>query len=323
MIATRDNLLAEIAELEAELARRSTSPSNNNSRSGSTSARKRERVEGASWEVGRARADRLTSGFVGDNGVLFGTDNATSTQNAKERERAGQLYQDNIELTGIEITSDSTELLGDEPTYLLRLHTLTGHVSGASISFTARLYVREPALTDGAVEKSKRDPGRDYVLERMECEAKGGGEELREALSALRLEKEPNPPAFFALLRQYSLLSASRQALFGSLRSTLPDRTASGKKAARQLTFSGSSVGPILVLSYHLQSSTGPTAIRHARPLTPVLSLTAQLPPSLSSSARAVFDQIPIQFERMLEDGFEPVKAVEAVVRAVFGEGEN
>ncbi|GAA5973112.1 hypothetical protein JCM11641_006275 [Rhodosporidiobolus odoratus] len=212
---------------------------------------------------------------------------------------------------------------------LLRLHTLSGSLplQNASISFTVSLHVREPDNALEEAEKNNRDPGREFVVEKMQAEVKGGGAELREGLAALHLDREPNPPAFFTLLRQYSLLSSARAALFSSLRARFPTLTANTMTKngrATELVFaSSSSDAPTLTHTYRLLPSASPTALRLSRTLDPQLSLSAQIPPSLPPAARSALEAIPDQFRKMLDEGFEPEKAVEAVVEAVFGDAGN
>jgi hypothetical protein len=110
--------------------------------------------------------------------------------------------------------------------------------------------------------KAGRDPGREYVIEEMSSRIEGGSLELQDAftrcvglvrLSRLRTltrarscsvqpDDPPNPPAFFALLRQYSLFAAHRVQLFTSLieefRNLAQSSVGSGQVSQTELTFS-------------------------------------------------------------------------------------
>lgn len=68
---------------------------------------------------------------------------------------------------------------------LLRKHTISGELafSPSPVKFIVHISVREPTAPLDEAEEAKRDPGREYVVEKMECEVKGGGSELRDALS--------------------------------------------------------------------------------------------------------------------------------------------
>ncbi|GAA6041506.1 hypothetical protein JCM8097_001913 [Rhodosporidiobolus ruineniae] len=298
----RSQLLDEIAHLEAELARQSapSADEHRSTRGTGQGGTKRERAPaaGGEWESAGGGTAR----------------------------RAEQQILHNVELSGIEITSSGSEVTQQSATSIRRLHSLSGRVSSSPspIALQIRLYVREPPNSpDASDEAAKRDPGLEYLVETVECEVKGGGAELREGLKSLNLDRHTNPPAFFALLRQYSLLASSRVALFQSLRRSfaqlVKDGTPEELVKATELTFVGSSSGPSLTLSYTLTPSTGPTVLRLARPLTPTLTLFASTPSALPSSARTALQAVPEQFERMLREGVEPVKAVEAIVQALFG----
>ncbi|GAA6041486.1 hypothetical protein JCM8097_001900 [Rhodosporidiobolus ruineniae] len=298
----RAQLLDEIERLEAELARQSAPPANEDrsTRGTGQGGRKRERLptRGQEWES--------------NAGAMAG--------------RADQQILHNVELSGTEITSSGSEVTQQSATSIRRLHSLSGKATSAPspIALQVRLHVREPPIPpDAADAATERDPGREYLVEKMECEVKGGGSQLREGLESLNLDRHPDPPAFFALLRQYSLLASSRAALFQSLRRSfaqlVKDGTPEELVKATELTFVGSSSGPSLTLSYTLTPSTGPTALRLARPLTPTLAFSASIPTSIPPAARTALQAVPEQFERMLREGVEPVKAVEAIVQALFG----
>ncbi|BGP50729.1 hypothetical protein JCM10450v2_006655 [Rhodotorula kratochvilovae] len=87
---------------------------------------------------------------------------------------------------------------------------------------------------------------------------------------------------------------------------------------SRELHDGVSDNAPTLVLAYLLQPNPASYALRTAQPLIPHLSLRANIPPSLPPAARQALEAIPQQFDRMLQEGFEPQRAVEAIVRAMF-----
>ncbi|BGP19088.1 hypothetical protein JCM10213_006646 [Rhodosporidiobolus nylandii] len=324
--AERTALLHEIAQLEQEIARFADASLDLATKQ-TGSANKRARVAGTTWgdageldEAIRAQLHTAGGALVGDR-TSGPIDEDDAAEPAKRLKQAEQLIRDNSQLTGIDFISTLDEVLSRDDHSLLRRHTLSGTLSTSTspLGFTVRLYVREPGDALEQAQKAKRDPGREFVVERMEAEVKGGGAELRETLSRLQLDKHPNPPAFFALLRQYSLLFSSRTKLFTSLLQDFPHLAASPPNNPTELVFSASGFGPSLTLAYSLSPSAAPTAIRLSRPLDPHLSLTATVPPAAPSAVRATFEAIPEQFQRMLDDGFEPEKAVGAVVKAVFG----
>ncbi|GAA5825929.1 hypothetical protein JCM11251_000057 [Rhodosporidiobolus azoricus] len=325
--AERAALLQEIAELQAELASKpSTSAANPSTCGGVGSSRRRARVATSSW-AGSAWVESVirTGASDHESGGLHeaaGASAQTEGPLGRDLDRAKQLVADNTELTGISLTDTSSVVLRRESDFLIRQHALSGNhsSSASSITYSVRLDVREPTHDSAEDEQAKRDPGREYVVERMECEAMGGGTELQEALSSLRLNKQPNPPAFFSLLRQYTLLCTARNSLFISLSARFPKLVVSqsSKTGVPELVFSSSSLAPSLVLGYRLSTSSAPTVIRAFQPFIPVLAINTQIPPTVPSSARTSLKQIPTQFDRMLREGYEPVEAVSAIVKAFF-----
>ncbi|GAA6050412.1 hypothetical protein JCM3770_004025 [Rhodotorula araucariae] len=232
--------------------------------------------------------------------------------------------EDNIEFAGIRLDSSDSVVIEANSTAQRRVHTLSGAIESAPtpVSFRLIFHVREPL--DGTDQESgQQGMGREYVIERMLSEMDGANHELHDAISGLDLEEQPNPPAFFAALRQWSTLATARVELFACLRSEFPRHAArphSPDPAAveTELAFSSLSNAPTLILSYLLQPNPASYTLRTAQPLIPHLSLRADIPPSLPTSAHNALEAIPAQFERMLHEGFEPQKAVEAIVRAVF-----
>ncbi|BGP30034.1 hypothetical protein JCM10296v2_001786 [Rhodotorula toruloides] len=243
-----------------------------------------------------------------------------------------QRVEENAQLTGVRIDRASAKLVSSNRTSQIRLHTLSGHAHAAplpAISFKLELHVREPPADPDERYKPGRDPGREYAIEQMEIRVERGSQELQGALQSLQPDNPPNPPAFFALLRQYSLLAAYRSQLFDSFAEALPDLAQGdaepGQNGSTELTFASQSArSPVLTFSYRIAPSSSPSPIlRSARPVEPHLSLAAtSLPPGLATGARHALEAIPAQFERMLKDGCEAKAAVEAIVKAVF-EGEG
>ncbi|BGO89565.1 hypothetical protein NBRC10512v2_001521 [Rhodotorula toruloides] len=242
------------------------------------------------------------------------------------------MVEENAELTGIRIERASTKLVSSSRSSQIRLHTLSGHAHAAPlppISFELELHVREPPADPDERYKPGRDPGREYAIEQMDSRVEGGSQELQNALQTLQPDTPPDPPAFFALLRQYSLLAAHRSQLFARLTKALPEFAQGvsglGEGGQAELTFAGQSVrSPVLTFSSRIAPSSSPLPIlRSAQPVEPHLSLAAiPPPPGLSAKARYALEAIPAQFERMLKDGCEAQAAVEAVVRAVFEGGK-
>ncbi|BGP06006.1 hypothetical protein JCM10049v2_001825 [Rhodotorula toruloides] len=243
-----------------------------------------------------------------------------------------QRVEENAELTGIRIERASAKLVSSNRTSQIRFHTLSGHAHAAPlppISFELELRVREPPEDPNERYKAGRDPGREYVVEHMGSRVKGASQELQDALQTLQPENPPNPPAFFALLRQYSVLAAHRSQLCTSLAKALPEfargEMDSGQDGQTDLTFASQRAhSPVLTFSYRITPSSASSPIlRSAQPVDPHLSLAATtFPPGLSAEARHALEAIPAQFERMLKEGCEAKAAVEAIVRAVFEGGE-
>ncbi|GAA6007184.1 hypothetical protein JCM10207_001536 [Rhodosporidiobolus poonsookiae] len=165
----RAELLADIAQLEAELARKSTDSDGHSTPAGVGRPNKRPRMAGGAGEGGQTG---------------YSYRNSEPEPSERASRRAEEQIADHAQLTGIDITSSSSEVVSESLSALERMHTLSGK-AGASVTFTVRLRVREPAQQAAASaegEEEKRDPGREYVVEKMDCEVKGGGKELRDAL---------------------------------------------------------------------------------------------------------------------------------------------
>lgn len=169
------------------------------------------------------------------------------------------------------------------------------------------------------------------------------------------LEHEPNPPALFARLRQYSLLATERARVFDALRTHFPtlvlrpntsssgkgkenpaaDEDAAGEANTSTLTFASAAcvllLSPSLSLpnippsrsSITLQLSYALTSSSHDA-LAPTLSLSpllgSTMRAALQASSLAVLDEVQPMFARLLADG----RGVEAVVvmllQSVLGE---
>jgi hypothetical protein len=249
----------------------------------------------------------------------------------------------------------------------MRRHTLVGSLPShdVPISFEVVLSVREPAGGEGG-ESGGEDPGRDYVVEEMRVEVWGGGVELLRAVEAyvpplfsrddtedegrLELNEHPNPPAFFALLRDYSRAATERMRIFNALRTRFPslvlpsnpDSKAKGKSKESEseaqnvptLIFSNPSYVPPPRFSSSLTPSNRSTltlTLSHTLSLSPTshllipsLSLSPLLSPSLSSSipesSREVLEEVGERFDQMLRSSLGSIEEISIVlVAGVFG----
>ncbi|BGP22778.1 hypothetical protein Rt10032_c08g3640 [Rhodotorula toruloides] len=267
-----------------------------------------------------------------DNGGFRFGQTGRGTDDARSLKRARRTVEENAELTGIWIERASAKLLSSNRNSQIRLHTLSGSVHAAPLpptTFELQLRVREPPVDPDERYRAGTDSGREYVIEQMSSRVKGGSGELQDAMQDLKPDDPPNPPAFFALLRQYSHLAAHRSHLFANLTETfsevVPDGPDSRQDGQTELTFTSQrDRSPVLTFSYRIAPSFSTSPIlRSAQPVEPLLSLAlTSFPAGLPAKARHALEAISAQFERMLRDQFEAKAAVEAIVKAVFAGGE-
>ncbi|KAL8277211.1 hypothetical protein RQP46_010384 [Phenoliferia psychrophenolica] len=349
----RQQLLSEIASLEAEIASLSSEerPAKR-PRLGQQQYPQPDAFEGGEGSLAesllallRENDSALSTG--GGGGVLGGgagrakaVDGEPVTSEELERER--ELARMNADFTGIVFDETEDRIIDSTAAHQTRLHTLTGTLPSSTLpaltlGFRAVLRVREPALVlptgPPRGRERERDPGSEYQVRGMDVEVWGGGAELDSVVRSLNLETTPNPPAFFAALRSYSLLAHRRATTFATLRTRLGRwvvdvpriaSSAHGKGKGRATEDGGGededdALDSQLVLSNPARTLT--LTLSYTLSPTSILSLLPALDSGLelSPTAQATIAEIPARFQEMLRDGFGVEDAVGALCEAVLG----